>query len=107
MNALTACINVLIACKKALLVCTENSEVHITRERLDTHLRMRESRSAYAYLELRRTLRHTSTPDIYIYIYKQKNRASWTTRLARSRSPIIPLQQLVCRPTLKKCMVFA
>ena len=26
---------------------------------------------------------------IYIYIYKLKNRASWTTRLARSRSPII------------------
>ena len=25
--------------------------------------------AAYAYLELRRTLRHTSTPDIYLYIY--------------------------------------
>ena len=25
--------------------------------------------AAYAYLELRRTLRHTSTPDIYLYTY--------------------------------------
>ena len=37
--------------------------------------------AAYAYLELRRTLRHTSTPDILYILYKQKNRASWTTKL--------------------------
>ena len=33
---------------------------------------------------------------IEIYIYKQKNRASRTTRLARSRSPINVLPEAIC-----------
>ena len=42
----------------------------------------------YVYLELRRTLRY-GAPGARIDINIPKNRASCTTRLARSRSPII------------------
>ena len=53
--------------------------------------------AAYAYLELRRTLRHTSTPDIYRKIVP----VVYTTRLARSRSPttIILCCMSTCRYT--------
>ena len=41
-------------------------------------------------VETFRNIRYVASPDRNIYIiYIQKNRASCTTRLARSRSPII------------------
>ena len=40
-------------------------------------------------VETFRNIRYVASPDRNIYIIIQKNRASCTTRLARSRSPII------------------
>ena len=40
-------------------------------------------------VETFRNIRYVASPDRNIIIYIQKNRASCTTRLARSRSPIM------------------
>ena len=78
MNALTERVLLDISPRDAWQACNAYLETlrYVQRARIDTKM-LRSLPAAYGYLELRRTLRHTSTPD-----------ASCTTRLARSRSPI-------------------